>query len=762
MERNVRISPNQKIASADLNNAGLFARASLDHVVNDGIDPGKKFTGFSVVQSGPLEITVGAGRFYSVGRVFYRDDDGGVVLQLADYIPLVTRRVVTVAVWGQEVMTAVEPRTFLEDSVTRATYADAVATESRRHAEVNLAAGIEAVEPQPAALDANVLAVAYVTLSPAGIVSIVAADINRLSSVAANTTKIKDLDAWRNQAGARLDTLASDLAALNARTRGMVTRRSMNDVIADVARIKDILNVPQDVVGSYADHFLDLRHTDIAHPDHLARVEEGIRFPAAQQSLAQILLLNQYETSVKLTGGTFMLPKYTPVTRIAVTGQDSEFAMAQYAYQTIQTEQLTATRQRTRYGESFDVCTNTAWWKSGQFNAAQGLFARDGETYEVVSFTKNLGVGHEILRVRQYWVDTFEEAYTETRVETQAVSGAISGQTWLNAQGGWLTAIRLPLTRVADTGDIHVMICETSGGSPDPKRVIARTTVAAENLKVLPVKTEIPITPVYLGAAQYAVVWATPGNHFMALVTGNKYLEGSFFQCTDGSWFQGDLTRDVPIELVFAEFASPRTEVQMQPITLENGIANIDLLCEAITPPGTELHHEVQVNSVWRRIDGGSLNLFAGLPALLPYRIVFVGTTDVQPSLTLGAASTVTAWRPRTDFKQVSLPIALNAACDEVEIRVEVENWDDARHDVNCKLLVGVGYATTVTAAAAEEIDLPDVMISGMLVTGRKEFRFVFHPAPSISSMRVKIEGTTNNALVTYHVSATVGMGWAA
>ncbi|CAM5398958.1 hypothetical protein AFEL58S_02004 [Afipia felis] len=760
MERAVTIWPDQKISSKDQNNMGLFARASMDHVVGDAIEPGKRFTGFPVTQSGPLEITVGTGRLYSLGRVFYRDDEGGVVLQLADYIPLVTKCIVTVAVWGQEVATAVEPRTFLKDASTRETYADAVATESRRHAEVNLVGGLEAVEPQPAGLDANVLAVAYVTLSPAGIVSIEAVEINRLPSVSKNATRIGGLESWRDGAGARIDTLASDLASLNARTRGMVTRRVMNDVIADVARIKDVLDLPQDIVSYYADHFLDTRGTDINHPDHLARIEEGIRFPAAQQSLAQILLLNQYDANVKMNG-TFMLPAYNKVARIAVQGWDTEVSLAQYAYQTIQTEQLTVTRQRVRYGNSMDVCTNSAWWKSGQYNVGQGLFARAGENYEVVGMVGSLGVGHEIMRVRQYWVDTFEESYTETRVVTEAVSGHVSGQSFLNSQGGWLTDVRLPLTRVADTGDIHVLLCETTAGGPNYKRVIARATVAAADLKVMPVKTAVPIGPVHLSPGLYAVVWVTAGNHFMAQTIGNKYLEGSFFQSTDGAWFQGDLTKDVPIELVFAEFLSPRTEVQMMPITLENGIANIDILSEVIVPPGTEILHEVQINSVWRTIDGSARDLFAGLPALLPYRIVFVGTTDIQPGLTLGAASTVTAWRPRTDYRQVSPPTNLTTECDEVEIRVEVEGWDDARHDVNCKLLVGETYATTVTSSAVEERTLPDVAIAGELVTNRKEFRFTFHPAPAVSSIRVKIEGTTDNALVTYHVSCATGMGWA-
>lgn len=756
MERIVKIWPNQKITSGDQNNLGLFARASLDHVVNDAVDPGKKFTGFPVTQSGPLEITVGAGRFYGNGRVFYRDDAGGVVLQLADYIPLVTKRIVTVAVWGQEVMTAVEPRTFLEDATTRATYAESVATESRRHAEINLVTGLEAVEPQPAALDANVLAVAYVTLSPAGIVSIVAVESNRLSSVAANTTKINGLESWRNLAGARLDTLASDLAGLNARTRGMVTRNTFNEVAADVARLKDIADLPSDLSSYGADHFLDMSGSDDTHPDWLARVEEGIRFPAAQQRVAQLAILNQFDANVKIVGG-LLLPKYGEVARIAVSGNDAEFSLSQYSYQTIQIEELTRTRTRVRYGQTYLYCTNSAWWRSGQYNQAQGTFARAGETYEVIEWIPGVYGPQSAARVRQYWVDTWEESYTEARTVTESVSGSISSQTFLNSQDGWLTKVRLPFTRVATTGDVHILITETTGGAPDLNRVIARVTVEAEDLRVLPLKTDVPIGPVHLTAGRYAVVWVTPGNHFMALVSGNKYLEGSFFQCTDGAWFQGDLTRDVPLELLFAEFLAPRIEVQMQPISLENGIANIDFLTEAIVPAGTEIHYEVQINSVWKRI-GTDQNLLNGLPALLPFRIVFLGTTDIQPAIALGAPSTVTTWRPRTDFKHVSDTIELAEECDTIEIRVQVEWWDDDRHEVDCKLLTGGTFATETSSTSVEERLLPD--LNG--AQNRREYRFRFEPVAPIDTFKILIKGETNNALVTFHVSERVYMGWAA
>src|SRR5690606_7257007 len=170
------------------------------------------------------------------------------------------------------------------------------------------------------------------------------------------------------------------------------------------------------------------------------------------------------------------------------------------------------------------------------------------------------------------------------------------------------------------------------------------------------------------------------GNHFAAVVANNKFAEGSLFYSTDSAWFMGDLTRDLAFRANFAEFESPRVEVQMQPLELENGIAAIDLLIEAITPNGCEIHHEVQINSVWRRLSENNPNLLNGLPALVPYRIVFVGTTDNHGGIALGAPSTAPTFRPRTDFKHVSDTRTLPAPCDVIEVRAEVEWWDDDRH----------------------------------------------------------------------------------
>lgn len=751
MERVVKIHQDQQITHTDLNNMGLFPRASMDHIVHDGIDDGRKFWGFPVVASGPLEVTVGEGRYYNQGKVYYRNDEGGVVLSVADYVPVVTKRIVTVAVWGNEIDTNVQPRTFLVDADSLQTEAEAVATESRRHAEINLVPGTEAVEPQPPALDANALAVAYITMGPGGIESIDAVEINRITSVAANRQKINELDAWRNQAGSILDTLRSDVAGIVNRQRGLIGRAEFNDVTADVAAIKDVLHLPDDLAAYSADHFLDFRGSDPEHPDWLAKVEEGIRFPHAQERLAQIGLLNQFEERVTVTNG-FMLPKWHEVTRISVVGNDAELSLSQYQFQTVTVVEKKRTRQRIRYGEVMKKCTNSAWWKSGHYNAHEGIFTRGDEVFEVV------GQDGKWFRLRQFWIDYVEESYWEEVVTTEGVNGSVAGQTFLNAQDGWLTSVDLYFTRVASTGDIHVLITETSGGAPDLNKVISKVTVDVEDLKVWPQATNVPLVPTHLSAGRYAIVIITPGNHFAAVVANNKFAEGSLFYSTDSAWFMGDLTRDLAFRANFAEFESPRVEVQMQPLELENGIAAIDLLIEAITPNGCEIHHEVQINSVWRRLSEDNPNLLNGLPALVPYRIVFVGTTDNHGGIALGAPSTALTFRPRTDFKHVSDTRTLPAPCDVIEVRAEVEWWDDDRHTLDIKLLTGAEFDNEVSADSVEERELPNLAD----VEDRKEFRATFELEAPIEDYKILLEGTTNNALVTYHVSKRVDIAWAA
>lgn len=755
MERRVIIHPSQQVTDGDLNNIGEFARLSVDHVVHDGIEPGRKFWGFPVTITGPLEVTVGQGRYYSQGKVFFRDDEGGIVINLADYIPVLTKRIVAVVVWGNQIDTAVEPRTFLIDAESGQTEAEAIATESRRFAEINTVPGTENANPQPPALDMNVLAVAYVTLTPAGVESVQMVEGNRLNSVASNHQKITEFQHWRDRAGTRLDTLGTDVANLASRLTGTVTQRELFEVAADVARVKRALDFGDDLSSYGHDPFLDLRDSDPEHPDWLVKVEEGARFPYAQQREANINLLNPLEDRVKLTGN-FALPAYTPTERITITGRDGEIPISQYQHQMIETIQKTMTRTRVRYGPYQIICTNADWWKTGKYDAVKGIFRRGNEEWQVADYnvthpTRNDSHGRKAkwVRMRQIFYDYVEEPYWENIVVTESVSGSLIAQSFLNSQDGWMTHIDLWFAQVAASGDVHVLIAETTNGAPDLRKVIGRVAVSQQDLKTYPQATRVPFTPTYLKKGQrYAVVLISQGAHTITYVEGNKFAEGSLFYSTDGAWFQGDLVRDLAMRILFAEFKTTRVEVQVEAFELANGIANIDILAESYIPDGCDLVYEIQINGVWRPLQYYDVNILSGLPPLLPARIVFLGTTDLMPGIKFGSASKVTTFRPRTDFKHVSATRTLAGLVDVVEIRTRLEGWDDARHAFDCKLLTGSGFGTVVTADSYEDRETEDPEAI--------ERRFYFELGAPINAYKIRMEGTTDNALVTFHVAERV------
>ena len=59
--------------------------------------------------------------------------------------------------------------------------------------------------------------------------------------------------------------------------------------------------------------------------------------------------------------------------------------MAQYTYETTEVVTLYRARERRRYGGSMTVCTNGAWWQSGQYDSVTNTFRINGETWEVAA-----------------------------------------------------------------------------------------------------------------------------------------------------------------------------------------------------------------------------------------------------------------------------------------------------------------------------------------------------------------------------------------
>ena len=760
MERRLQIQDFQKVSREDFTSLSEFPRESFDDLIGKLLIPDKAYAGFTVAESGVAEVTVGPGRLLYNGAMYLNDTEGGTVLSLLAMLPTATRRWVALAAWGEEVQAETEPRTFLTDVVTRATQARVVSTEIRRWANIATIAGTEGPDPAKPISAENYSIFAYVLLDTAGIVEIEMNELELVPTLREADNRLNENDAWRAKVGNRLDTLASDLAGLAARLFGMARQDFVLDVVRDLSRVKETLNLPDDYEAWGSDHFVTTDESDLLHVDYLAEVEEGLHFPPAAVSTAQIALLNQFDAN-QLTAENFMLPVYDELPRIAVLGKDSEQAVSQYPFQTQTTVKRHKARVRHRYGRKFLINPNVMWLSAMGYVPAtpvKTLLFLPSETHLIFPSDK---LFFKPIRKKFVWIDKWEVRwYWENVTTTEMVSGSTLAQTFLNSQDGWLTSLDLFFTRVAGAGDVTVLLCEcTESGSPNLAAVLGKAILEQEDMRTYPTKTNVPFTPTFCAAGQrLAIVLLTGANHYVALVTGNKFAQGSLFYSTDEAWFQGDLIKDMAFVANFAQFRSPITVLQLQPVSLSGGIAAIDVLTQGIIPPQCAVSWQIQHPVLgWIELNDTAdsdpdAHPFNGLPPQLPFRVVLVGTTASMPGIGVGPNSQVKASRPRSDFRHISTVRDAGTNINAVHLDVRLDNWRGAPfHTFTPRLRVAApGYATIENFDTMVEEPAPDDPDNAVI----RRYTFTgLTPAPSY---KIQLEGTTDNVLTPFDVSERV------
>lgn len=756
MERIVIYRDRQELQSGDLNNTQEFARASLDHIVKDAVEPGRGYVGFAATKTAATEVTLSAGRLYSLGEVYDRDEN--VVLDLFNALPLITRRRVAIVTYGQSVDTDVQPRDFLIDAEAGTTEPQSVAMENLRRAEVASVVGIEGPDPGYPTTDANVTVVAYVLLDTTGVIGVEQWAATQLPNLRAVANRVSTLENWRGQISGQVDTLRTDLSALADRFGAVALKGEVVELVEQLAVLREKVYEPGAYIYYGADHFLDETGTNPAASGYDAVVGEGIRFGVAGTQTSALALLNPNNVFVNNTSG-FVLPKFSHGLRLDLKGYTGETRMAQYTFETTSVRQLTRTRERRRFGTARTVCTNSTWWRQGNYDSVTGTFRRAGETWEVAAADRaNATINHRWLRVRQFWIDTYLEPYWTTLSTTTAIKGQQVAQTFLNSQDGWLSRVGLFFSRKAAAGDVNLLVCETQFGMPDLTRVLSRTKVPVADIKVgansggagLPslVETKVAIPPTYLVAGRrYAIVAITTGDHYIAMTnTDNGVVQGTFFVSNDGAFFAGNLVDDMKMRLYFAKFERTRVSIEMTALQLAGGILDIDILNEGITPPACRTDFEVQVNGAWVPLDAppNGPNL-TGLPAILPLRVTMTGTTDLMPGLGLTGSQAVVS-RAKTSFTWVGKTRVLGSATTSVKIITELQAFVEAQHDCTVTLMTGPTLATVETADVVQDEVLPDGTI-------RRTSTFNI---TSASQYAVKIVGSTVSAANTFHVAELI------
>jgi hypothetical protein len=762
MMRKVNIQSNQKVTTEDFNNLGDHPRESMDAIVKDVAGfPTPRYSGMAVEQLSLSTVRVNTGRFFKPdGSIYTFDFEGGQTIDFLAFLPAVAKRIATVVAFGNTVDTDIQPRTFLLDATTRDTEGREVATENRRAAFVGEVYGTESPTPLPPAIQSDYVAVAQVTLGPGGIESIQQLTGNRVASVFGNTQDIATINTRLNAVGPQIDTLRTDISALGTKMTDKADFGFVNNLALDVARVKDVIGLPDDYATYAADRYLTLDESDTAHPAFAARVMEGVRFPSAGSVLLPIALENPIDPKVIVTDN-MALPRWTPIIRTRVEGRDSEYALANTTVETEELREVRETRIVRRMLGSQRFCTNASWWQSGQYDPATGIFRRAGETF-VITATADVPPDRDgpnglngIIPVGWFFAHRYvEETVINTHWDRVSVvtnlTGSVAAQTILNSQDGYLSGVDLFFTRKANAGDVRVLICDVNkNGRPMLNRVLAQTNLTPAQLNIHPTATQVTFKPVFMPkGSRFAIVVMSTGAHFVAQVNGNKFGQGAVWYKIDGNWLQGDPQADFAFRLRFAQFESPITTVQLGALELAGGIDSIEINADASLPDGTRIDFEVRIGGIWYPLSAAAtnFNITQTLPALVQFRAVFVGTTDLMPALGLGALrSEVTLTRPANTLVHVSTPRLMPAPVNEVQVILRLENWDAAQHSAVASLLTGAGYATTVNPTATTMQAAPDDPFAVI-----KRFTFI---VSSLTAFKIRIDGNIGGSGERFHVA---------
>lgn len=765
----VLVDPLQKVTDKNFNDFGNFPRRTFDTVLADTFGRGLFYSGFACSNAGTGQLRVGAGRLYNNGVAYYNDTDGGEVLDLLRRAPVANSLWVTVVVTGREIETDILPTTYLTDTSTRDTTARNKPQESRRWAQVDPIVGLPSADPSKPLAPSDSCVVAWVLLDSSGIVRIEA----NTESLAPNTVEhrahLADINGWRTNVGQQINALGTNIAAIAARFSDTASLTTVNQLARDMGRIKDLMKLPQDYSSYQSEYYLSPDLSDTQNVDYLAEVQEGIRFPPAMIMETQLQLLNPLNPDVVQRGNLVIPTYYGDFRRLVNISFDRIISLASFTFDSYEVVQKQMVRERLRMGTWFNTCTNYLYFDShSRYDEKTRIVTlTNGERYEIAPedayIVQGMPAGQWTvsrtiaIRARQIWSDGFEDvAYTETFVDRSTVTGAMCGNTFLAPSDGYIHSISLMDGERPASGDITALFLEVpSNGQPDLSKVIGRCTVRRQDMNPLyPIELLWDQPVAVQKGKRYAFAVSSPGNFQLWQTKDNKLMNGSFFYITDGAWAMGDPSMDLAFYVTYCEFYNPRLEIQMQPLQLAGGIANVDILHVKYVPQGCSATFYGQFNGVWKPLNDynpDDASPFIGLPPLVPLKLVLQGTRDNMPVFAIGPQSRVRTFRARSDFRHISKertqPVGVPAKTVTLETRLE--NWRGAGfHTHSARLRYGDGFTTLLNPSVVEDELAPDDPSGATII---RKSTFVF-PSP-VTSYKIEQSGTTSNILSTYHVA---------
>ncbi len=743
MEQTVVFYDNEQVQAADFNNIEQFASDSIDHVVADAVSPNTHFTGLTVSQTDATDIAVAAGRLYAGGAVYAT---AGQSFNIAAYLPVATSKIIALTAWGSTVQADAEARDFLINVDTGQMEPQNVNLLSQRQCNLGLAIGIESPSPQIPTIPNTALLIATITLSPTGITAIAMATQNTLPqsfNLAARTTA---LETWQGQTDPRISTITSDISKLGSDLLTKPNISEVRDMAADIARLKALIGLPTTLSDYGTDHFIDKTYTDTTQAGYAAAIAEGIRFPDGTSATIAFGLLNALDPNVG-NNNDLLLPAFTKVLRLSnIASYAGPQLLSGGQFQTSTYSIRPISRSRCRFGNNYPTSSNFVYLSAANTPLAtkHSAFTKSGETltFPAGYVSDTFNTNHQSSRVAGYFADNYTDPYWAINLTTASVTGVIHAQVFLNTQDGWLTQLGLFFPQVGSSGNVTVSICRADSGVPDLTAVICTVTLTQANMQQFPNETLLALPPTFLqGGSRYALVIQSGGAHGLATCSGLTVVSGQYLTLLNGGWqLVTAPTTSMMFNAYFAKFASGYVTTQLNPISLTGGMSGIDFLFEDVTPKSCQLKFEVQVGGTWYALTQDSLQsgIFATAPALVPLRVSFIGTLDVHPAFKL-STSQVSCNTKATAFTHWSTVRTVASATTSVQVQLDVDNWNPAKHTLACSVIVG---STTVT---------PSVTTTRSTDTGvRITYSFT---VPSTTTFRIKTVGSTTDVTALFVVS---------
>lgn len=736
-----------EVTEDDLNGMQTNRQDALDHVVGDTIDAGNGYTGFVVTKGTTTSLLIGPGRLYFGGPVYFNDTAPGTELSLLKYLPTTQSKIIAVVVVPKLQSVDLQQRDYEVDTTTQTYEPQDVAVTSQRWAEIQGVAGVEAVQPSNPVLPSSVVVIAYVTMTTDGITRIdqVLENIEpNLRLVDGRTTAV---ELELASVLPRINTIADDLARLQALLSGVVDETLVDTLARDMGRVKAKLNLPAVGTPYREDDYLvyDASVDDNTYTGYSCKISEGLRFGPENINQTQMAVLNPFDKSAAVSAGGILLPPYVQSLQRIVKDGINYVSLTQYAFQTVSLVQATMSGSRVRYGAEFEEAANSSFFAGGNYTGnASGIastFQKDGQTFQLYDTGQTNAEGYKVYRVSNYWTDYISTPYWQRTPLTGSAQAYPWAQTFVQKQSGWAVGMSPRINIVPASGAITFGICGTVNGQPDLTNILTQVTLQSKD--VVPIaklgQWIVPLEPTFLQAGQryaYFVLTQAAYSHQCADIAENA--GGTCFYMIDGGVWYPNPSQNLTFDLVFASFPTSQVTVNLAPLSLSGGIASIDILANAIVPANTFLNYEIQVNGVWITLGETDVSALVSLPPLVPFRVTFVGTAYVMPGLTL-SGSQVTVSRPKTVLKRGAKPYTPGISFSKVTLKTTLVDFQPAHHTYTGKVLAGGALRT------------PDITTDVALDARTIERTQVFNLPAAATSYVVEQDGTVDSAANLFH-----------